>query len=93
FIDFIQHGEIEVDVEDTEEQEEQSVIDLDKIKRQRKKYQQAWAMDLMSDDEFQALIKETDDLFDQHNRQQLRKKENKNNHEQIEATLDLILNV
>lgn len=93
FIDFIQHGEIEVDVEDTEEQEEQSIIDVDKIKRQRKKYQQAWAMDLMSDDEFQALIRETDDLLDQHNRQQLRKKENKNNHEQIEATHDLILNV
>lgn len=92
FIEYIKHGDLDVDTEDVQEQEEQSVIDVDKIKRQRKKYQQAWAMDLMSDDEFQALIKETDDLLDQHNRQQLRQKENKNNHKQIEATHDLIIN-
>lgn len=92
FINHVKHGELDVDTRDNQEQEEQSIIDVDKVKRQRKKYQQAWAMDLMSDDEFQALIKETDDLLDQHNRQQLRKKENKDNHKQIEATQELILN-
>lgn len=92
FINHVKHGELDVDTRDNQEQEEQSIIDVDKVKRQRKKYQQAWAMDLMSDEEFQALIKETDDLLDQYNRQQLRKKERKHNHKQIEATQELILN-
>lgn len=91
FIEHVKHGELDVDPRHEQEQEEQSVIDVDKIKRQRKKYQQAWAMDLMSDDEFQALIKETDELLDQHNRQQLRQKESKHNHKQVEATQELIL--
>lgn len=92
FINHVKHGELDVDTRDNQEQEEQSIIDVDKVKRQRKKYQQAWAMDLMSDEEFQALIKETDDLLDQHNRQQLKQKESKHNHKQIEATQELILN-
>lgn len=92
FLEYIKHGNFEDYVEDTEPQEEPSVIDVEKVKRQRKKYQQAWAMDLMSDEEFQSLIKETDELLDQHNKQELRKQGTHTNRKQIEATHNLLLN-
>ena len=45
--------------------EEEFEIDIAKVMRQREKYQKAWAMDLMTDDEFKARMKETDTLLKQ----------------------------
>lgn len=45
--------------------EKEFEIDIAKVMRQREKYQKAWAMDLMTDDEFKARMKETDKLLEE----------------------------
>ncbi|MBM2657592.1 hypothetical protein [Staphylococcus pseudoxylosus] len=66
------------------EQDEQNIIDIEKVRRQRKKYQKAWSMDLMSDEEFEDLIEETDELIAQYDKQHQKSQSYKVNQEKIE---------
>lgn len=47
------------------EKEDKPEIDVPQIMRQREKYQRAWAMDLITDKEFEQRMKETDELLSQ----------------------------
>lgn len=58
-LDFDAYKPAEVDAE-------APLIDIKKIEKQRKKYQEAWSMDLMTDDEFYARMEDTQKLADEY---------------------------
>lgn len=91
FLHYIKHSDLEAYEDKPTEKPNESIIDVEKIKQQRKKYQQAWAKDLMSDEEFEELIKETDELLDQHNKQLIDEKKKETNSDQIKTARNLIL--
>lgn len=74
---------------DKDKKEDNFEIDINKIMRQREKYQKAWAMDLMHDDEFKKLMKETDELLKQD--KQIEKETDSIDYEKIQEVKDLLI--
>lgn len=74
-----------------EPETKENVIDIDKIMRQREKYQKAWSMDLVSDDEFKKRMEETQELIDEYNKDTLEEQNARLTVEQIKSINNLLI--
>lgn len=68
FLDYLQHMQFE-DYGHVEQQAQAPVIDVKKIEKQRQKYQEAWSMDLMTDNEFFQRMEDTKKVLEEYYKQ------------------------
>lgn len=68
FLNYLKFTEFD-DYGKQEEQESTPVIDVKKVEKQRQKYQEAWSMDLMTDDEFFARMEDTKKVLNEYYKQ------------------------
>lgn len=91
FLDYLEHMEFE-DYGQLEVQDNTPVIDIKKIEKQRQKYQEAWSMDLMTDDEFFSRMEDTKKLSDEYYKQvEENEFEKEKSPEEIENIKELVL--
>lgn len=69
FVDYLSKLDLESYKVNIEEKKNGSIIDIDKIMNQRKKYHELYAMDMMQEEELFTFIKETDVLIAQYEKQ------------------------
>lgn len=65
FIEYLKRVDFE-EYQQEETKEETNIIDIDRVNRQRKKYQEAWSDGYMTDSEFHARMDDTQKLVDEY---------------------------
>ncbi|MCD8777425.1 recombinase family protein [Mammaliicoccus sciuri] len=93
FINFIKYNKLIIDNYEMPKPTEEKQIDIDKVMKQREKYQKAWSMDLMTDDEFKKLMNETSDIIEEYNKQQNVNVQKEVDTNQIKTINNLVLKI
>lgn len=93
FINYIKNENVVIDDYTMPKAAPEKQIDIDKVMKQREKYQKAWSMDLMTDDEFKKLMNETSKVIEEYNKQQNRNIQKEVDTNQIKTINNLVLKI